>query len=128
MGAALTGDVVVFGIPRISDPIRHSLMTEHLAGAGYLATMVDFQNVEKAVQEPSVASAIQWPLGRRANSASTRKTLSVFVCMAARFKDIPAGKEEDRSSPATQSSVWNVPDALGKSGVIDDRHAARMAL
>ena len=157
VGAAPAGDVVVFGIPRITDPMRHRLMSERLAGAGYLATMVDFRDVAKAVEDRSVASAIQWLVGKpsklRINAhgdgegnlemgvnetnkmrmssarlvdwmaangltaAGQWKTFSLFVCMAARYKDIPAGKEEERSSPATQSSDWNVADALGKRGI-----------
>jgi hypothetical protein len=157
VGAAPSGDVVVFGIPRISDPMRHRLMSERLAAAGYLATMVDFRDVMNAVEDRSVATAIQWLVGKKsklrinahgdgegnlemgvnesnkmrmssarlvdwmvANGLKTAgewKTFSLFVCMAARFKDIPAGREEEKSSPATQSSVWNVADALGKHGI-----------
>jgi hypothetical protein len=157
VGAVPSGDVVVFGLPRISDPMRHRLMSERLAGAGYLATMVDFRDVAKAVEDRSVAAAIQWLVGKRsklrinahgdgegslemgvnesnkmrmssarlvdwmvANGLKTAgewKTFSLFVCMAARYKDIPAGREEEKSSPATQSSVWNVADALGKHGI-----------
>jgi len=157
VGAALTGDMVVFGIPRITDSMRHRLMSDRLAAAGYLATMVDFRDVAKAVEDRAVASAIQWLVGKKsklrinahgdgegnlemgvnesnkmrmssarlvdwmvANGLKTAgewKTFSLFVCMAARYKDIPAGTEEDKSSPATQSSVWNVADALGKHGI-----------
>jgi hypothetical protein len=158
VGAALTGDMVVFGIPRLTDPMRHRLMSERLAAAGYLATMVDFRDVANAVEDKAVASAIQWLVGKKSKlrinahgdgegnlemgvnesnkmrmssarlvdwmvanglkSAGEWKTFSLFVCMAARYKDIPAGTEEEKSSPATQSSVWNVAEALGKRGII----------
>jgi hypothetical protein len=156
-GMPPTGDIAVFGIPKISDKLRVRLLSEKLSGAGYLATMVDFNDVDKAVASTFVASAVNWLVGKpsklrinshgdgegnlemgvsatnkrkmptsrlvdwlAANGLTARgewKTFSVFVCMAARFKDIPAGREDALSSPATQSAVWDVADALREKGI-----------
>jgi hypothetical protein len=156
-GKQANGDVVVFGIPRISETLRGKLLTEKLANAGYLGTMVDFNDVDKTLENSAVRSAVQWLTGKPsklrinahgdgegnlemgidasnkrkmsttkmvdwlvANGLKERgqwKTFSIFVCMAARYKDVPAGTEDAVSSPATQSAVWAVADALRKKEI-----------